>query len=378
MLFVINKILYKKVLKIKKIKVIQVISDSNIGGAGKVVLNLLSCFDKNEIDCEIIIPKNSQLKSYIKDMGYKIFEISSFGEVSFDFDLTKKLVKVFKREKPDIVHTHASLSARIAAKILKIKVVYTRHWLGLKKTNFLLKLINNYFCDAAIAVSQEASHALIATGINAKKVNIVRNGIMPLRIYSEMEKKFLRHRYGIENEFIFGVVARLEKVKGIRYFIEAANKFLSCNKNVKFLIFGDGNLKNNLENYVHELCLDKKIIFCGFIKNVEEAMNLFDVFVLPSIQEALPLALLEAMSLGCACIATECGGPSEIIVNKKNGILVKKKSVDDLFKGMKLLFDNNDLRKKIGNEALKLIKNNFSAQEMTSKTIKIYERLVGI
>jgi glycosyltransferase involved in cell wall biosynthesis len=153
MLFVINKILYKKVLKIKKIKVIQVISDSNIGGAGKVVLTLLSCFDKNEIDCEIIIPKNSQLKSYIKDMGYKIFEISSFGEVSFDFDLTKKLVKVFKREKPDIVHTHASLSARIAAKILKIKVVYTRHWLGLKKTNFLLKLINNYFCDVAIAVS---------------------------------------------------------------------------------------------------------------------------------------------------------------------------------------------------------------------------------
>ena len=364
--------------KIKKMKVIQVISDSNIGGAGKVVLNLLSCFDKNKVDCEVIIPKDSQLKSYIKNMDYKIFEIDNFGEVSFDFDLIKKLIKIFRSEKPDVVHTHASLSARIAAKILKIKVVYTRHWLGYQKTNFLLKLINNYFCDAAIAVSQEASHSLISTGINAKKVNIIRNGITPLRIYSEMEKKFLRHKYKIENEFVFGVVARLEEVKGIKYFIEAANKFLRYNENAKFLIFGDGSLKNNLENYVHELCLEKKIIFCGFIKNVEEAMNLFDVFVLPSIQEALPLALLEAMSLGCACIATKCGGPSEIIVDKKNGILVEKKNVDDLFKAMKLLFDNNDLREKIGYEAFKLIKNNFSAQEMTNKTIKIYERLVGI
>ncbi len=364
--------------KIKKIKVIQVISDSNIGGAGKVVLNLLSCFDRNKIDCKIIIPKDSQLKSYIKMMDYKIFEIDNLGEVSFDFGLIKKLAKIFKSEKPDVVHTHASLSARIAAKILKIKVVYTRHWIGYQKTNFFLKLINNYFCDAAIAVSQEASHSIITTGINAKKVNIVRNGIMPLRIYSEMEKKFLRHKYKIGNEFVFGVVARLEEVKGIKYFIEAANKFLSYNKSAKFLIFGDGSLKNNLENYVHELCLEKKIIFCGFINNVEEAVNLFDVFVLPSIQEALPLALLEAMSLGCACIATKCGGPSEIIVDKKNGILVAKKNVDDLFKAMKLLFDNNDLREKIGHEALKLIKNNFSAQEMTDKTVKIYERLVGI
>lgn len=365
------------VLEIKKIKVMQVISDSNIGGAGKVLLNLLSCFDKSEIDCKVIIPKESKLKNYVNKIGYETFEIDGLGEVSFSFDLIKKLAGIFKIEKPDIVHTHASLSARIAAKNLKIKMVYTRHWIGNTKTNLVLRLINNYFCDAAIAVSQEVSRSLIATGIDERKIKIIHNGVMPLKIYSSIEKKILKNKYRIEDEFVFGVVARLEKVKGIKYFIDAANKFLGYNKkNVKFFIFGDGSLKNNLENYVHELHLDKKIIFAGFIENIAKAVNLLDVFVLPSIQEAFPLSLLEAMSVGCACIATRCGGPTEIITDRENGVLVGKRDTDALFAAMKLLYEDSTMRKNIGDAAIKLIKNNFSVKAMTDKTVEIYKRLV--
>lgn len=364
------------VLEIKKIKVMQVISDSNIGGAGKVLLNLLSCFDKSEIDCKVIIPKESKLKNYV-NKRYETFEVDGLGEVSFSFDLIKKLTGIFKTEKPDIVHTHASLSARIAAKNLKIKTVYTRHWIGNTRTNFALKLINNYFCDAAIAVSQKVSRSLIATGINERKIKIIHNGVMPLKIYSSVEKKILKNKYHIDNEFVFGVIARIEKVKGIKFFIDAANKFLSYNKkDVKFFIFGDGSLKNNLENYVHELRLDKKIIFAGFIENIAEAMNLLDVFVLPSIQEAFPLSLLEAMSVGCACIATQCGGPVEIITDMENGILVEKRDADALFSAMKLLYENGTMREKIGDAAINLVKNNFSVKDMADKIIEIYKRLV--
>ena len=360
----------------QKIKVMQVISDSNIGGAGKVLLNMLECFDKNKIDCKIIIPNGSRLKDFIKDLGYDIIEINNLGESSFDYELIKIFISIFKCERPDIIHTHASLSARIAAKILGIKIIYTRHWLGGEKTNFLLKLINNYFCDAAIAVSQATVKSLIMTGISEKKISVVYNGIKSLKKYSEIEKKILRNKYNLGDEFIVGTILRLEKIKGIKYFIDAANKFLDYNPNAKFLIFGDGTLKNNLENYVHELKRENKIIFMGFIKNTQEALNLLDIFILPSIQEALSLALIEAMSVGCACIATDCGGPSEIINNKNNGLLVPIKNSDAILYAIKFLFENNSLRDRISKNAVDTVSKKFLAQNMTDKIIKIYERLV--
>lgn len=357
-------------------KIIQVISDSNIGGAGKVILNMLKCFDRKKINCKIIIPSASKLKSLIEKLDYETIEINGLGEISINQKLIKTFTDIFKNEKPDIVHTHASLSARIAAKKLKIKTVYTRHWLGGENTNIFVRIINNYFCDAAIAVSQFAATSLLSTGISEKKINIIHNGIKPMKKYSEIEKKILRNKYEIDNEFIFGTILRIEKVKGINYFIDAAKLFLDYNSNTKFLIFGDGSLKNKLENYVHEIGCQNKIIFKGFAENTEEILNLFDIFVLPSLQEALSLVLIEAMSVGCCCISTECGGPSEIISNTENGLLVPTKNSAAIFDAMKFLFENDYMRENFSQNAYKSSRENFSAQTMTDEITKIYERLI--
>ena len=359
-------------------KIIQVVSDSNIGGAGKVILNMLKHFDRQKIDCKIVIPKKSKLKSYIKQLDYETIEIDGLGETSLERKLIKTFVKIFRDEKPDIVHTHASLSARIAAKKLKIKTVYTRHWLGGENTNIFARIMNNYFCDAAIAVSQAASNSLIATGISEKKINIIHNGIDPLKKFSDIERRILRNKYQLEeDEFIFGTVARIEKVKGLKYFINAANLFLNYNPNAKFLIFGEGSLRNKLENYVHELRRENNIIFKGFADNTQEAYNLFDVFVLSSLQEALSLALIEAMSTGCPCISTNCSGPCEIIKDNENGMLVPIKNSKAIFEAMKFLFDNDDIREKFSVNAYNSVRKNFSASTMTNEVTKFYERLVN-
>ncbi len=357
-------------------KFIQVISDSNIGGAGKVVLNMLNCFDREKINCKVIMPTGGKLKPFIEKLNYEIIEVDNLGETSLESKLIKTFVKIFKDEKPDIVHTHASLSARIAAKKLKIKTVYTRHWLGGENTNIFAKMINNYFCDAAIAVSQSAASSLIATGISEKKIHVVHNGIAPLKKYLDIEKRILRNKYELDDEFVFGTIVRLEKVKGLKYFIDAANIFLNYEQNVKFLIFGEGSLRNKLENYVHEIGRDKKIIFPGFAENTEEILNLFDVFVLPSLQEALSLVLLEAMSVGCCCIATNCGGPAEIITDNENGTLIPVKDAGAIFNMMKFLYENDDIREKFSQNAYDTVRKNFSAQAMTDEIVKIYERLV--
>ena len=357
-------------------KIIQVVSDSNIGGAGKVILNMLKYFDRQKINCKVVIPEKSKLKTYIEKLNYETIEIGGLGETSFERKLIKTFIKIFSDEKPDIVHTHASLSARIAAKKLKIKTVYTRHWLGGENTNIFARMLNNYFCDAAIAVSQSASNSLLATGISEKKINIIHNGIEPLKKFSDIEKKILRNKYQLEDEFVFGTLVRIEKIKGIKYFIDAADFFLNYNPDAKFLIFGEGSQRNNLENYVHEIKREKNIIFKGFASDIQEVFNLFDVFILPSLQEALSLALIEAMSTGCPCIATNCGGPGEIIKNNENGILVPIKNSKAIFNAMKFLFENDEIREKFSINAYESTRKNFSALTMTNEITKLYERLV--
>lgn len=355
----------------KKLKVLQVVSDSNIGGAGRLILNMLSCFDRDKVESKVILPTKSKLQSEIEKLGVETITLDDFAEASFNFKLVKRFENIFRDEQPDIVHTHASLSARIAAKKLKLKVVYTRHWLGDGHVNFFAKLINNYLCDAAIAVSQITSNSLISTGISEHKINVIHNGIMQIKSYSDIEKKILCNQFQIEDKFIFGTVARLEHVKGIKYFIDAAKQF--PHDDVLFYIFGDGSLKDELVQYANS----SRIIFKGFAENIEQAVNLFDVFVLPSLQESLSLSLLEAMSAGCACIATNCGGPNEIITHNENGLLVPVKNAEAIAEAMAYLYSNDDERERIGQSAYEHVRQNFDAQCMTDSVYKLYERLVS-
>ena len=95
----------------KKIKVIEVSSDTNIGGAGKCLLTLLENFDYNTFDVKVVLPKNSLLKPHIDKMNIPVIEVDGIADKSLDFTAVKELRMIFKRERPDIVHTHASMSA---------------------------------------------------------------------------------------------------------------------------------------------------------------------------------------------------------------------------------------------------------------------------
>ena len=109
------------------IKVIEVSTDTNIGGAGRVLLILLKELDRTKFDVSVILPKNSLLTPEIKKLGVRITEVDGIADKSLDFLSIKRLKKIFDKEKPDVVHTHASMSARIAARLSGCKVVYTRH-----------------------------------------------------------------------------------------------------------------------------------------------------------------------------------------------------------------------------------------------------------
>ena len=313
------------------LKVMQVSSDTNIGGAGKCILTFLKFFDRENFDIPVVLPQGSLLKEGCEALGAKVIEIDAMRDKSFDVKAIKELVRVFKAEKPDIVHAHASMSAKIAAKLCGIKVVYTRHSVfepspkiskGLGK--ILSGFANNSTADKIIAVAEAAKDNLLKTGVDEKKIIVLLNGVEPLNKLSEEERNKAREKFGISaDETVISIVARLNPVKGHKYFVEAAQRIKEKGLKAKFLIAGTGEAEKSIKEQIKSLGLEDTVVMLGFLNNVSELMNITDIQANCSFgTEATSLSLLEGMSLGVPAVVTEFGGNPGVIKNGRNGFLV--------------------------------------------------------
>jgi len=348
------------------IKVIQVSSDTNIGGAGKCLLTMLENYDRNEFLMKVVLPKNSLLKPEIEKTGTEIIEVEGIADKSLDFSSISTLKKIFKEEKPDIVHAHASMSARIAARHSGCKVVYTRHSVfepspklskGIGKV--INGIINNYYSDSIIAVAEAAKQNLLNTGVSEKKITVILNGVNGLAKVSDDEKTEIKKRFGIKDETVISIVARLEDIKGHVYFIEAAKKLIDEGFNAKFFIAGTGSYENTLKEKVKELKLENNVIFTGFIKDVDKLMSVTDIQANASYgTEATSLALLEGMSIGIPAVVSDFGGNPGVIKNNVNGFVVPKQNSQALAQGLKNLLTDKELYENLKNSRLKYLKKN--------------------
>lgn len=363
-------------------KVIEVSSDTNIGGAGRCLLVLLSEMDKDRFNPSVILPKNSLLKPKIAEIGVKIIEADIKPDKSLDFSAIKTFMNIFKAEKPDIVHTHASMSARIAAKLCGIKVVYTRHSVfppskrissGIGK--IINGFINNIFADRIIAVAEAAKENLTMTGVSSKKIEVILNGVYPLS--PECDKPALKERFGVtDGEKVVSIVARIEDIKGHEFFIDAADKLLKKGCRAKFFIAGTGSYESVLKEKVSLLGREKDIVFTGFLSDVENLLRITDIQVNASYgTEATSLSLLEGMSLGVPAVVSDFGGNPGVISDGENGIIVPKKNAGKLANAIEMLLSDDWLYKKMAEGSKRIFKERFTAKIMTEKTEKIYEEL---
>ncbi len=366
------------------IKVIEVSTDTNIGGAGRVLLILLKELDRTKFDVSVILPENSLLKPEIEKLGVKITEVKGIADKSLDFAAIKRLKKIFSKEKPDVVHTHASMSARIAARLSGCKVVYTRHSVfppakaishGIGKV--VNGMVNNFFSDRIIAVAEAAKDNLTDTGVTDKKIDVILNGVYPL-IPCE-DKDEIYKRFGIEpGEKVISIVARLEDIKGHDYFIEAADMLLKEGYKAKFVIAGTGSYEEHLKNKVKELGREEDIIFTGFITDVDKLMNITYIQANASFgTEATSLSLLEGMSLGIPAVVSDFGGNPGVIKSGKNGFVVKKQDSKALKEGLELLLKDDSLYEELSLGSKKIFAETFTAQVMTRNTEAIYEKAIG-
>ncbi len=368
------------------IKVINVISDTNIGGAGRLLLTYLAHADKENFDISVVLPKNSLLKPHLETLCIKFFEIDAMSDKSLDFKAISELKEIFKREKPDIVHSHASMSARIAARSVGCKVIYTRHSVfppspyiskGIgKKIN---GAVNNYYADGIIAVAEAAKQNLLDTGVCEDKIKVILNGVEPLNVSSEEKKAKTRKLFNIsDDEKVVAIVARLNPVKGHEYFIRAAKIVSDAGINAKFIVAGTGDIMDSLKQLASEINISDKIVFAGFVDDVESLMNICDIQINASYgTEATSLSLLEGMSLGVAAVVSDFGGNPGVISDGQNGFIVPQKAPQAIADAIIKLFSDDSLMESIKNGAKEIFAQKFTAEIMSRNIENYYVQIFG-
>lgn len=359
-------------------KVLHVLTDRNIGGAGRWLLYYLKYHNRNEFEVKVVLPYDSRLAEAVKALDVPVIAMEEMEDRSFDKKALKALVQVFRREKPEIVHTHASMTARMAARLARVpSIFHTKHCMegapGMLAKKILRREINGAFSDKIIAVSRAVRRSMVKAGTSPEQIAVVYNGIERIPIPSAEEKASLLAAFGGKaGEKAVGMVARLEEVKDHETFLLAAQNVLEKRKDVRFYIVGDGSLREELERRAYELGISENVTFTGFIRDVENIEAALDIAVITSRAEALCLSIIESMIAGIPAVGTDSGGVSEVIQHGENGFLVPVGDSDALAERIEELLADEEKRKAFGAHAKKHAESMFLADKMTKRIEKLY------
>jgi glycosyltransferase involved in cell wall biosynthesis len=373
------------------VKVLHVITDTNIGGAGRYLLYLLPQPAFRGLDIGVACP-DGELAQRLDAAGIRRLPISG-RDISHSPRLTMELSALMKKEKPDIVHTHGSLSGRMAARLRRIPVVYTKHGQvrvpdarGILPppagpfTRFINRVAARALSDKVIAVSEGVRRELEESGINPSMITAIPNGIDlgPYKRKSRRSPRRVDVSDGTDKrEFLIGTLARLSPQKGIDTLVEAAKIVVASCPTARFVIGGTGPLESDLRTKIRDLRLEPYVRMPGFVEEVPEFLAGLDLYVLPSDSEGIGLAIIEAMAAGLPVVATRVGGVPEAVVDGETGFLVPPRQPKALAQAIVRLLVDPDLAKYMGASGRARAEAMFDAKTTAEKTVGVYKDVLA-
>lgn len=366
------------------LSVIQIISDTNIGGGGRSLLNYLACYDRSQFRHSVILPRGSALKERVEALDIPVWEVDAMADKSLDWKAVVPLLKILRRERPDLVHTHGSLSGRIAARMAGCKVIYTRHCafppgrlLSSRPGQLLNRCADRCLSDGVIAIGDAAKDILMATGIPSDKIHVMLNGVAPLPIPSPEDRLALRARYGFtEQDFVVGILARVEEYKGHGFLLEAVKTLAEQGRPIKLLVAGVGPFEDEL--HLRSLTLPQgTVVFTGFVTDVEQALGAMDVQVNASyVSETSSLSLLEGMSMGLPAVVSDCGGNPLLVTDGDNGLIFPSQDVPTLTACLARLMDEPDTLTRMSRRAREVFTQRFTGKIFARHLEEIYLQIL--
>ncbi len=338
------------------------------------------------------------LASGLKCKGHNVYVASSGG------DCVDKFEKAGIRHIRAPLQTKSEVSPKIIFSFFKLNIQIKKLGIDLLQTNsrttlvlgnllsrsnkvahvftchgfFKPKLSRKLFpCwpRVVIAISQQVKeHLIYDLKLSEEKINVINNGIDTESFGDFSGRQKSREVLGIKDDFLVGIIARLSDVKGHTYLLQAMQIVIKSFPLAKLLIVGEGKMKPKLLQEVDILGIKQNVLFLPETENTEEMLAAMDVFVMPSLQEGLGLALMEAMAQGLAVVGSAVGGIKTLIQDEVNGLLVQPADALAISAAIIKLFNNSSLRQDLGKNARKFIIDNFSQSKMVDATERVYQQ----
>lgn len=368
-------------------KVMHVIDSAGIYGAEVMLLNLMEEHAKMGLD-----PLLFSIESSDKPGDTSLSEEAQIRELTtirqksaggFSLRMGLSIMRIAEEHGISLIHSHGYkgdiLLGGLPRFMRKIPLISTVHGFTairrFTKIWFYL-LLHKLFLRRMDAVVNVNSTMKISTG-GAERFTI-ENGIPPLQFFDR--DCIARADYAIskfcKEGVIIGTISRLSPEKGVGHLIEAVGSLVARGANVKAVIIGEGSQKEHLQKLILRSDLSERVLLVGYRNNAFNYLPLFDVFVLPSLTEGFPIAILEAMQAGVPIVATNVGGVPDLLGKGVYGVIVEPSRPEALAEAIWRFSSDPDSARKMAGGAKRIALSEYTSRRMAEKYLKVYETVL--
>ena len=375
----------KPPLQSDKIRVLTLLTNFHIGGTERQVTNIALGMDKSQFDLHLACFRYSgELLPEVETLAAPrpVFPIGSLYHPK-TFVQAVRLMRYIRRHGIQVVHSYglypnifAIPVARLAGAQSVIASIRDRGDIHSPLQRWIQKLVCR-LADCVLVNAEAIREVLIERGFDPANIVVIRNGFTPRPATTARPARSVREEFGFPaNARVVMLFSRLNRMKGVEYFLDAASMVKAMRPDVRFLVVGDGSIKRELEGHARRLGLADRLVFTGFRTDVPRLLAEVDLSVLPSLSEGLSNTLLESMAAGVPVIATAVGGNPEVVEDGVSGILVPPCDSAALASAMAAVLDDSDLRARLSQAGRRRISALFSMEESIRQVERLYRQLV--
>lgn len=362
-------------------RVLQLISSGGFYGAESVVVTLAKYLRASGCPNVIAVfhnrhKPNLEIGEHARQLGLAVEMIQCNGRA--DWGVAGAIRQCIRAHDIDVVHTHgykANFYGWLAAQPLGTPLVATCHnWTNDTAALRIYCLLDHAILSRfhrVVAVSENVEWFLRCFGLPRGKITRIPNGVD----VAAFQRGQPTLRQGVRGGILVATVGRLAPEKGLQYFLQAAQKVSADFPEATFLLIGEGPLRMELEGLARSFGLHDRVCFLGHQENMPDVYASIDILVQPSLKEAMPMTVLEALAAGKPVIATAVGAIPQLVLNNRTGLLVRPCDVTGLANSMARLLSDTGLRQQVGRDGQAWVSHHFSAEAMARKYLNVYEQI---
>jgi glycosyltransferase involved in cell wall biosynthesis len=353
------------------------------GGQNQVLLTVLGLREMGHRAALVAHPEG-ELRRRAEE-GLDLIPLAPRGEM--DLTAAWRFSRILKRLRPDVVHAHDPHGLAMASLALSLggasnRPVRAPALVASRRVDFHLKgnslsRWKHRQVDCFVAASDAIRRMLVADGVPEERAVTIHEGIDVERVAAVPPVNVHEAFWLPHHAPVVGNIAALVPHKGQRHLIEAAHLVVQKVPDARFVILGEGELREQLERQVREYHLEKHVLLPGFRTDVMGCLKGFDIFVMSSVSEGLGTSLLDAMACSRPIVATTAGGIPEVVADGETGVLVPPRDHAAMARAIVALLDDPAGRERMGAAGLARVRAQFTVERMVAETAALYARLAG-